>query len=261
MPEDLFGALDLKDLADGRLTRVTKGKLPDAEIAFLDEVFRGGGHILNTLLTIINEKRYDSGGGSVHVPLLGLVGAANHAKLDIDLEAFFDRFPIRVWVRSVFEPDRRANSPQAFAGVSSRLVRYALQNEVMRLTDAWDFANVKSTRRAQPISCTNDFRFARIHLIRQLQKISENSERFKQFEALFRLVRERVNLSDRALGQLWLFAGALDLILGKEPSQPMPGGVGHYKVFLHLARTAEDSAYLHQVVEQQTRGTQHARNI
>ena len=151
---------DLKNLAEGRLTRVTTGKLPTAEIAFLDEVFRGGGHILNTLLTIINEKRYDSGGGSVHVPLLGLVAAANYAKLDMELEAFFDRFPIRVWVRSVFEQERRSYTARIPAGVSSRLVRFEVQNEISRLLGAWaapeNSAKELDTAR---LSCTNDFRF------------------------------------------------------------------------------------------------------
>ena len=52
-------------VADGHqpplVRRVTAARLPHAELAFLDEVFRGGSHILNTLLTIINEKKYDSG--------------------------------------------------------------------------------------------------------------------------------------------------------------------------------------------------------
>ena len=78
---------------------------------------------------------------------------------------------------------------------------------------------------------------------------------------MFRMVRERVNLSDRAFGQLWLFAGALDLILGKPVDQAWPAGQGHYRVFQHLARTAADSAFLRERYEQQTRGTEHARDV
>jgi MoxR-like ATPase len=77
MPEEIFGGPKLEDLAKGKVVRAVEGKLPRAEIAFLDELFRGGSHILNTLLTILNEKRFDAGAGLEHVPLLGVIAAAN----------------------------------------------------------------------------------------------------------------------------------------------------------------------------------------
>jgi MoxR-like ATPase len=264
MPEELFGGPDLKALAEGRFARVVEGKLPCAEIAFLDEVFRGGSHILNTLLTIINEKRYDSGNGAVHVPLLGLVGASNHAKLDQELEAFFDRFPVRVWVRSVLEPDVGYQRRPTDSGVAARLAQRSVNAEIARLSEAWDPEQADQNREHTRVCCTNDFRFARIFLLRKLAMLEGNPgnlARFKQFEAMFRAVRERVQLSDRALGQLWLFAGALDLVLGKDPLRPYPESEGHLRIVKHIARTPEELAYLHERYDQQTRGTQHGRNV
>jgi MoxR-like ATPase len=192
VPEELFGGPDLGELSQGRFSRVIEGKLPCAEIAFLDEVFRGGSHILNTLLTIINEKRYDSGKGAVHVPLLGVVGAANHAKLDQEMEAFFDRFPIRVWVRSVLEPENRfarananananavGSSAKPGATVAARLSSFGVQAEIDRLAEAWDQARADQARDALRVSCTNDFRVARVALLQKLVEAPANSPRFQ----------------------------------------------------------------------------------
>jgi MoxR-like ATPase len=259
VPEELFGGPDLGELAKGRFSRVIEGKLPTAEIAFLDEVFRGSSHILNTLLTIVNEKRYDSGKGLIHVPLLGVVAAANHPRLDQELEAFYDRFPIRVWVRSVFEPEGRREPADARGPV--RLVRLAMEAEARRLAEAWDPDRADRLRVEERVSCTNDFRFARVYLLRKIRGSSEVSPRFKQYTQMFQFVRRKVRLSDRSFGQLWLFAAALDLVRGKDPTRDFPASDGHLRVFREIARTQEDQAYLEERYEQQVAGLHHTRNV
>ena len=47
--------------------------LPDATVAFVDEIFKANSAILNTLLTLLNERLFDNGATRVHVPLLCLV--------------------------------------------------------------------------------------------------------------------------------------------------------------------------------------------
>ena len=257
MPEELFGGPDLAELAKGKIKKVTTGKLPRAEIAFLDEVFRGGGHILNTLLTIINEKRFDSGDGAVHVPLLGLVGASNDIPREQDLEAFFDRFPVRAWVQSVLESRQKSGVPNT-RNPAAQLINLSVDAEKKRLAEAWDTTAATKERVEKRESCTNDFRFARMLLLHCLGEAVDNSPRFEQFERLFRAVRDRARLSDRGFGQLWLFAAALDrLRRSDDPNAGYPACKGHLEVFRYVARSPQDAGWLNDVVTQHMQGMHH----
>lgn len=100
-PEELFGPLSLKALEDDRYERLTDGYLPTAGIAFLDEVFKANSAILNALLTLLNERSFDNGAGRQATPLISVVGASNERPADESLQAFFDRFLLRVPVAPV----------------------------------------------------------------------------------------------------------------------------------------------------------------
>jgi MoxR-like ATPase len=100
-PSELFGPIDLLKLQQGKLETVTAGMLPEAEIAFLDEVFLGSTAILNTLLALLNERQFRRGGSAHAVPLKICVGASNALPEDPALAAFADRFLARVFVTPV----------------------------------------------------------------------------------------------------------------------------------------------------------------
>ena len=100
-PEELFGPLSLKAPEDDRYERLTDGFLPTAGIAFLDEVFKANSAILNALLTLLNEREFDNGSGRERTPLVSVVGASNEVPDDEALQAFFDRFLLRVPVLPV----------------------------------------------------------------------------------------------------------------------------------------------------------------
>jgi MoxR-like ATPase len=103
-PSEIFGPVDLRRLKEGFVETETSGMLPEAEFAFLDEVFRGSTAILNTLLEILNERVFRRG-HSVHTcPLRVCVGASNNLPDDESLAAFADRFLVRVFVDPIPDP-------------------------------------------------------------------------------------------------------------------------------------------------------------
>lgn len=107
-PSELFGPIDLLKLQQGKLETVTSGMLPEADIAFLDEVFLGSTAILNTLLGILNERAFRRGSVSVRTPLRICVGASNRLPEDPALAAFADRFLVRVFVAPVADSELEA---------------------------------------------------------------------------------------------------------------------------------------------------------
>ena len=100
-PSELFGPVDLRRLKEGVFETRTEGMLPEAEIAFLDEVFRGSSAILNTLLGILNERSFRRGTTVQRCPLRVCVGASNELPEDEALAAFADRFLVQVYADAV----------------------------------------------------------------------------------------------------------------------------------------------------------------
>ena len=95
-PNELFGPVDIKEFREGRYTRRTENMIPDSEIIFLDEIFKSNSAILNSLLTVINERKFTNGPEVVDVPLISMFAASNEVPNDENLSAMFDRFLLRV---------------------------------------------------------------------------------------------------------------------------------------------------------------------
>ncbi len=96
-PDELFGPVDIKSYKEnGIFRRLTNGKAPDSEIVYLDEVFKGGPTILNSLLSLMEERIFDNDGIVIQCPLVTLIGTSNELPAeDAGLEAFYDRFLLR----------------------------------------------------------------------------------------------------------------------------------------------------------------------
>lgn len=124
-PSELFGPVDLKKLREGTVETDVTGMLPEADVAFLDEVFLGSTAILNTLLGVLNERRFRRGHTQIQCPLRVCVGAANGLPEDEALAAFADRFLLHLFIEPVpdhqleamlaggWQSDRQAITPQA----------------------------------------------------------------------------------------------------------------------------------------------------
>ncbi len=102
-PEEIFGAVSLKSLEADEYRRVVTHKLPEAHVAFLDEVFKANSSILNAILTLVNERLFHNGRAVEPVPLITLFGASNELPEEDELAALYDRFLLRFVVHYVRE--------------------------------------------------------------------------------------------------------------------------------------------------------------
>ncbi|MBE3920724.1 AAA domain-containing protein [Vibrio parahaemolyticus] len=101
VPEELFGPLSIRALEEDRYNRLTSGYLPEASVAFIDEIFKANSAILNSLLTLLNERQFDNGNRRVDVPLISVVAASNELPDSEELSALYDRFILRSYVSPV----------------------------------------------------------------------------------------------------------------------------------------------------------------
>lgn len=96
-PDEIFGPVSISKLKDeDSYERITKGYLPEGEIIFLDEIWKAGPAIQNSLLTVLNEKIYLNGNKELNLPVKGIIAASNELPAEGEgLEALWDRFLIR----------------------------------------------------------------------------------------------------------------------------------------------------------------------
>ncbi len=95
-PEQLFGPISIKALENDSYARKTEGYLPDARVAFIDEIFKGNSAVLNGMLSILNERVFVNDGRRCPVPLKLCIGASNELPADREeLDALWDRFMLR----------------------------------------------------------------------------------------------------------------------------------------------------------------------
>ncbi len=104
-PDELLGPLDIDALRRGQYRRITAGRLPEAHLVFLDEVFKASTAIRNIMLDVILNKRFLNGTGYQQIPLLALYTASNEVSHDEEDAAFYDRLTIRQFVRPIEEAE------------------------------------------------------------------------------------------------------------------------------------------------------------
>ena len=195
-PNEIFGPVDIGAFREGRYERRTEGMLPQAEIVFLDEVFKSNSAILNALLTLLNERRYTSGGKAVKCPLLSAFGASNEVPSDETLTAIYDRFILRI----------RSDNLDAYH--FQDLLQKGLDHEILQLTDA----------PVQPLVTARELAELQRGL---LARTPFGEEFFSQYKSLvFQIRAEGVTLSDRRVVKLLKLFAASAFLDGR--SQPDP---------------------------------------
>lgn len=102
-PDEIFGPVSISKLKDSdTYERVIDGYLPTADVLFLDEIWKAGPAIQNSLLTVLNEKIFRNGKQDLKLPLKAVISASNELPAEGEgLEALWDRFIVRYVVKPI----------------------------------------------------------------------------------------------------------------------------------------------------------------
>ena len=192
-PNELFGPVDIKAFREGTFVRRIEAMLPDAEIVFLDEIFKSNSAILNALLSILNERRFFTGSQSLKVPLCSLFGATNEVPNDEALGAIFDRFLVRALSENL--------DSFHFHG----LVERGIRGEIAALSGA--------TESEAPLVSLAEIRKVQARLGQFLSFPEDWMARYKGF--IFQIRSEGISLSDRRVVKLLKLFAASALIDGR----------------------------------------------
>ncbi len=211
-PEEILGTANIQLMLDKAVyMRQTQGLLPQAEIVFLDEVFKANSSILNALLAIINERLFHNAGRAWRVNLMMLFGASNEPPQDEDLGAFYDRFPVRCVV------DRLA---------SDELPSLLTAAHANSFDGIFGDGGMPQLSEGREMPCINDFRLLHgVSLVlfggRDVSDGSHDGNLFRdRFTMLFDALRTRFDLSDRSFGQYYRLARVRALLAGRQHLLP-----------------------------------------
>lgn len=138
VPEEVFGPISMSGLMEDRFARVTRGKLPEAHVAFVDEIFKASSAILNTLLRVLNEREFENDNTTIKCPLVLCLAASNEWGNGPDggqeLGALFDRFLFRKKVSYI--KDRANRTKLLGADESPRFLDEDLRFSLEELDEA-----------------------------------------------------------------------------------------------------------------------------
>jgi MoxR-like ATPase len=220
-PNELFGPVDIREFREGRYTRRTEEMLPEAEIVFLDEIFKSNSAILNSLLTIINERRFASGAEVKQVPLISMFAASNEVPNDENLAAMFDRFLLRV----------RSENLDSYH--FHELVARGIANEVRRMTGRQ--GTIK------PIISARDLH----SLQRNFDRVMVFPEDFlaKYKGLIFQIRSEGITVSDRRVVKVLKLCAASAVFDGRDHVTD-----GDFFVLRHIWNNLDQAELLEEIV-------------
>jgi len=220
-PNELFGPVDIKAFREGAFVRRIDSMLPEAEIVFLDEIFKSNSAILNALLSILNERRFFTGSQSLKVPLCSLYGATNEIPNDDALGAIFDRFLVRALSENL---DSFHFQGLCDRGIRAEVAELSGANEtVPRLVTVAEIRRLQA-RLGQFLSFPDDW-----------------MARYKGF--IFQIRSEGISISDRRVVKLLKLFAASALLDGRPTVDD-----GDFFILRHVWNSPEQVAILDDVV-------------
>jgi len=218
-PSELFGPVAVSKLLKDEYSRDVQGYLPTANIAFLDELFRGSSAVLNSLLTILNERTFNNGKEVLTTPIQSIVAATNSFPQEEALQAFCDRFLFRPTVDLLKAP------------ISKRLL------------DTWALGI------EQRPAVESDLSYADLGKLQEEAALIAPSDEFlDSFAQVFEmLVTRGITISDRRRVQILKFMRGWALVQGDDKLYPE-----HlHDSLIHIVyQTPDDVSVIREVLDQ-----------
>lgn len=218
-PSELFGPVAVSKLLKDEYTRDVEGYLPTANIAFLDELFRGSSAVLNSLLTILNERTFNNGREVIETPIQSVVAATNSFPTEESLQAFCDRFLFRPTVDLLRNPTSK------------------------RLLDRWALGL------NQRPDVKSELTFKDLQTLQSAVEQVEPSEEFLDtFSQVIELLEARgISISDRRRVQILKFMRGWALVQGDDEIYPdhLHGSIKHI-----VYQNTEDLPVIEEVLQQ-----------
>ena len=219
-PNEIFGPVDIAAFREGTYRRNTKGMLPEAEIVFLDEIFKSNSAILNALLTLLNERKFASGGQVIECPVLSVFGASNEVPADETLNAIFDRFLLRV------------HSDNLDAYHFNELLVRGIEQEIRQLEN----------KPVQPLVAAAEIAELRRSFGKQMQFSDAFLSSYKGL--VFQIRAEGVSLSDRRVIKLLKLFSASAYIDGRQQAD-----ASDFFILKHIWNNQDQAALLDGIVQ------------
>ncbi len=219
-PSEVFGPVAVSKLLNDEYTRDVSGYLPDAHIAFTDELFRGSSAILNSLLTLLNERTFNNGKENIKTPIQSIIAATNSWPDEESLQAFADRFLFRPTVLPLRKPTSK------------------------RRLDEWGLGIDERPTVGQALS---------LQELEQLQaaatQLKASEEFLDKFNSVWEMLEQRgITISDRRRIQILKFLRAWAVVLGDDELVPEH----MHNSLIHIVyTTAEDQTVIKEVLEQE----------
>jgi MoxR-like ATPase len=219
-PSEVFGPVAVTKLLADEYTRDVNGYLPTAHIGFLDELFRGSSAILNSLLTLLNERTFNNGKENIKTPIQSIIAATNTWPDEESLQAFADRFLFRPTVDLLKKPVSR------------------------RKLDAWGLGLEKRPEVGEHLTLSE-----LSELQAEAEKISVSDDFLDKFSSVWDMLGSRaITISDRRRVQILKFLKAWALVQGDDElfAEHMHGSLVHI-----VYQTSEDQEVIKEVLEQE----------
>lgn len=193
--EEILGPIDVAKLLEGKVERIYANSIIESDFALLDEIFNASSAILNTLLSLLNERVVYDGDKVIPVKTWTVFGSSNRIPEEEELQALYDRFPLRTFTDYVSPEDTEA-----------LLVKgWYLRKETENLTPIADMELIKTVHGAM------------------IRYIYDNVEDITKISSpIIADFVEHIAVSNRTRIKIPLYALAYLLLQGFSPSQVTP---------------------------------------